>query len=1825
MVHSQESFIIANFVSKLRTSSPLSCDCLPQEAEFCESDSDVTLYERYIETGRCQKIIQCSLDALSVIREVSTGYADLHWNPGLKPGDIATFKIIYPVLRSSLDCLLNQISPDKSDTKLKLKEPKEKYNDSSTLTFEGLFLLIKTSLEFIHPLAYSCDGVVLSQMINLLERTSYNVQLANANLSSLTVYLCRLYSFGYIIRVPDNHDLILRQHSVLFYRVICVALTGSGRSVDPNALLFLKRVIGSLLYIINNNINEKAENINEKLVLFMSKFIDVWYASLVKMIVSIRTDTLPALLSSRSEPSPRKRETESSSEGKKEHEAAPADEKNERPQPVKINTQEKSTNGGPSEKPSENAPEKAPPKPTPEEAPKNDKLITSDKDQLLMKLCKLTYETPKLPPSHRMRLITQITFVLLESSNNELELEALNAMLVLMDFSDESSSGILKSNLLPLLKVLTGIFMNRVEASEIGLVNIVEESQIEKYVLLVYCLGQVLLNVVLFKYEYDEENVDTFLQEQIKLIDPSRRDNNESNNSSYSGDNGMDHIMDSDDNMEDKEHVNISMENTGDVEMDEEVFVDLEIEGENGMSSSTEMGGKKSRSLGGPSGVARRKNDRQGKEGHQGDKKHSGNKRKLGSNRTIERSDEEDSSVTLQSWDLELFEMTSNIMRIFNLLLTVNDDKVEEAVTHVICWMLTETNFEYTFKLAAPICCFLLRTKNSRMLDAIYGKSGTRVTTTQIAISTSKRWVSGSKILKTSLEYYLNTRKNNESSDARVNKVEGESKGNGESRSSMGNEESASSVGDAKTGGDEVDLYSETDTVIRSLFLSMFESYLEVMVETSGNVEEEMEECLGLYFRCFGMEDYLKRMPLEKLYKVPITNERYHLESYSFMLPVLKRQLKGLKMSVFPKHILPVLNSLDYFVNKTAQIKYKAGYTRDVTGDEEGMKRALSEKWSKRMRYINKLESVHKEYEGVYNQLLQLCVPLSSDPDCIEVLVDDNYMLLKYIVTLLDKGTERFNTACKLIENFRGLDRVALELIGILVKKYINIEINMEKSLDNGNMCESILGAIGNVSKFCDSEVLSKNLQSFEKALNGKRSDALVRLSKSLFPYVSDDLKHTMYRNYLNQPREKFVYVALRVAMDTVMEKLEKNKDLLRAINNGSLNPYNVGKPKRSPGMVGGLAIVDVNEALKSIDMASDLLSPLPGPSQGVAAALPFSNSLGVPNVPGIMGDPSGYPGLGFTSGFGVPQIPGSSGVPGSLGVPIATSAHQVDLGSMDHLNISNLMEVGTTTTDLKDAGSGLMIGGNRSMSPEALNTGDRISDSGKNDEDPDENAKDLGLRMSPKQSTKTTSSGIIRDGDNDGNNDADDVPAMDLDDPNSSTPKSPRGKVAGKLGSDDSKRRSGSSSASSDDSRRRERGSELVNDGKEKGYVDGDVSSHSSEELEDAEENKKDSVTVDKNWEENEEYKFVKMVVKVNGMCELATYLEILSESVDTTKQRINCLVTYTKLLLYLKERLSNVDYDTLIALITKPLIFECVVNCCTNNKVNRANSFVMYHMLCKLNGNYHHVLKVTLSTLYYNHAINKEGEDVNIGIMKLLCNIFGVSYREFDNVETLRLVVYLSGRLTQCSYRFYVQLLKFFRVVMVHMNNDHLIQAAQHMMKLFNNERYSNKAKTYVRRLVEKMLVRLKRDHIFSIFPKQHFPLLNNIITTRRRKFNKALEESRGSSFRKQKPKKDEEEDDDDDDEDDDSDEDLDLQEYLQEFSYAYNGLEPLPIMNPSMPKSKQNLMVRRRAAAAHRLKKKSVEDKEKPYRYIKINKKGNRKETVKVLKSIIKNKQK
>ncbi|UKJ88904.1 hypothetical protein MACJ_002150 [Theileria orientalis] len=1881
MVHSQESFIIANFVSKLRTSSPLSCDCLPQEAEFCESEADVTLYERYIESGRCQKIIQCSLDALSVIREVSTGYADLHWNPGLKPGDIATFKIIYPVLRSSLDCLLNQISPGKSDTMLKLKESKENYSDSSTLTFEGLFLLIKTALEFIHPLAYSCDGVVLSQLISLLERTSYNVQLANANLSSLTVYLCRLYSFGYIIRVPENDDMILRQHSVLFYRVICVALSSSGRSLDPNALLFLKRVVGSVLFIINENVSDNSENINDKLVLFMSKFIDVWYASMVKMIVSIRTDTLPALLLRRTELISRKRETESSSESNGELEGEPAYERNERAQLFRINTQEKSKNVAPPEKVSENPSEKDPPKPSSDDFLKDEKVIMSDKDRMLMKLCKLTYETPKLPPSHRMRLITQIIFVLLESNSNELELEALNAILVLMDFTDETSSGILKSNLLPLLKVLTGILMSRVEASGIGLVSIVEECQIEKYVLLVYCLGQVLLNVVLFKYEHDEENVDTFLQEQVKLIDPSRRDNYESTYGAYIGDDNMDHDIDSYDNIDGRDYVDNSLENKGNIEMDEEIVVDLGIEGEYGMSSFTEIDGKKTKS---PE-VTRKRNGRHGI-GHQGLNTYSRNKRNLDRNRTIDGSDEADSSVTLQSWDLELFEMTSNVMKIFNLLLSVNDDKVDEAVTHVICWMLTETNFEYTFKLAVPICCLMLRTKNSRMLDAIYGKSGTRVTTTQIAMSTSRRWLSGSKIFKTSLEYYLNTLANNESSDEIANMIEGDSEAMGISSSSIGNGDqiltssdqlhgatnsdginpqmspgkrirrlspgrhktndeaeigtnssgaqldmSADSstnndMGSGRAGEDEVDLYSETDTVIRSLFLSMFESYLEVMVETSGNVEEEIEDCLGLYFSCFGMEDYLKRMPLERLYKVPITNERYTLESYSFMLPVLKRQLKGLKMGLFAKHILPVLNSLDYFVNKTAQVKYKAGCMRDNTGDGEGSRRAPSEKWSRRLRYINKLESVHNDYEGVYNQLLQLCVPLSSDPDCIEVLVDDNYMVLKYIVTLLDKGTERFNTACKVIENFEGLNIVALELIGILVKKYINIEINMERSMDNGIMCENILAAIGNVSKYCESEVLSKNLQSFEKALNGRRNDALVRLSKSLFPYVSDDLKHNMYRNYLNQPRDKFVYVALRVALETVMEKLETNKGLLRAVNNVSLNPYKVDKQIGSEGNEGRLAIADSSDQSKDADMMSDALNAQGGSATGsavpgVSGDMSFDSSLGGPNAPGVMEDPGCLSELGLTPGFGVPPIPVTLGVPVSLDVPTSAD-HQADLGSMDHVNIPTLMDVESTTTDLATSNDALMSGGNRSMLPETLNTGDGTTDSGKYGEDPDQNDKELGLRTRPNQSTSPTPIGIAAGCDTEDYNDEDDVPTMDLDDPNLSSQKQMRDTGTAKIESEDNKTRPGSS-LSVDESGRRWSDREVADDGKERGDSDDGLSRQSSDEFEDSDEHQSDGLEVDKNWEEDDEYKFVKMVVKVNGMCELATYLEILSESVDTTKQRITCLVTYTKLLLYLKETLYNVDYDTLIALITKPLIFECVVNCCTNNKANRTNSFAIYHMLCRLNGNYHHVLKVTLSTLYYNHAINKEGENVNIGIMKLLCNIFGACYSEFDNIETLRLVVYLSGRLTQCSYRFYVQLLKFFRVVMVHMNNDHLIQAAQHMMKLFNNERYSNRAKTYVRRLVEKMLIRLKRDHIFSIFPKKHFPLLNNIITTRRRKFNKALDQSRGETLRRRRPRKDGEDDYEDEDDDDDFDDDFDDEFDFREFPYPFNGFEPISIVDESVPKNKQHLLVRRRAAAAHKLKKKAME--EKSYRYIKINRKGNRRETVKVLKSIIKNRHK
>eukprot|EP00375_Theileria_parva_P000743 XP_763413.1 hypothetical protein [Theileria parva strain Muguga] len=1423
MVYSEESLIIANFVTKIKATSPYACEFLPQDLEYLESDADVAFYQKYIETGRADKIKKCALDAFTIIRDFSQSYADLNWNPGLKNIDINTFNVIYPILRSSLDCLLNQLNTNNTvngtanrGVNGRLRESKANSvdcTDSGTLTYEGLFLLIKTSLEFIHPLAYSTDGVVLSQLINLLGKTAYNYELTSANLTCISVYLCRLYLSGFMVKMPENTKLIFRQHSVLFYRVISIAVSRSERSLDFNVILFINRIA--------------PDKINEELIIFMTKIIDCWYCSLVKFLINCRNQKFIPV--SNRESTVKSDEEESVSDFDEDSEEDYTDSESTS---SKSDTTEhsNSVNGI------------------------TNTLMTTDKEILLMKICKLMYQTPKLPPSHRMRLITQVLMVLNETSNTELQIESINCIVVLLDFTKETNSSILKCNLMMLLNAILTVVVDKLDNSVVGLVEVVDNLEIEKFLAIVYCTGQVLHNLITFKYEYNEEFNDKFLATQLQLI---------TNN-----------------------------------------------------------------------------------------------------------------QVQTQDTVMISFEAISDIIKLYNELMKLNDETIDETISTIISWAISEipqmyeNAFEHILKLSTPICCLLFKTKKERIIEGISGKFGNRTTTTQIALSSPKRWVMGSKILQSALSTYSQTRSSNTDDAMDTDDIVT----NGGKRDGV--ETDVITEPNPTNDPSEIDVkYNKYSELVKTMFITMFESLLNVITECCGEVEEEVESCLSAYFHCFGLEDYLKRLPLTNLYEIPITSENYHTKSYRFMIPVLKRQLKGFKLSLFPKYILPVLNRIQYFVTKTSKfdeivnnITSANGNTGDsssgvTNGSTNGSNNGVGADDE-----LQLLTKVHEEYERIYNELLSLLLPLSLDPNAISVLTENNYLVLKYIVDLLNGGVEKFNISCRVISNLSNLEPVSLDLIGILVKKYIEIEGSGLKNLETWNMCDGILVAIGNVAKYCPAENLSRNLQSFEKALGNRKNDCLIKLSKALLPSVPGELKCRLHRNFLKQPRNRFIYIAIKTSIETAQQLMDSNSELVKKVHAELTNNL-------------------VNNVASNADVANNEVN------NGGAVKSDLSNT-------------------------------------DSAKSPVAKQ--------------------GLVKTEL--------------VNPELTNTNMATSD----------------------------------------------VPKQD--------------------------------------------------------NIDYDV-------------------------------EFVKSVVSIDGMTELVKFLELLSETVDTSKQRVLCLHSYTKLLHFIKTNFTNVNYTKLVTLVTNPLVFESIINSYSPNKVNRTCAFSIYELLCLIN-THDDVLKITISTMYYNHNnVNKDCEMINIGIVKLLCNIYSKSFDKFDNFETIRLVIYLSTRIISATTRFYIQILKFFRIVMVNMNHDNLVKVTPNIMKLFNNERCCSKAKIYVRRLVEKMLTRLKRDYLFSIFPKEHFSLVTNIIQTRNRRFNKSLYTSHKSS-------KHEEEDED---------------EY-EEPTLGRDEDEPI-VISDGDDSDKETYV--KPTVRKIRERKAAFNPKPTNFSYIKLNRRAPKKEQIKVLKNIMKNK--
>ncbi|EKX72857.1 conserved hypothetical protein [Theileria equi strain WA] len=1153
MKDSEGTYIITSFIAKLRSSSPLSCDSVPQDYDVCESDADISLYEEYVGSGRFNKVKQCAMDAFTVIRDADRGNASIQWNPGLGQAEIAIFKVIYPIMKSSLDCLMNQI-----DT-LVIPSRNDDVNlyDSSTLTFEGLFLLLKVCLEVINPLAYSSDGTVLSQLIGLMEKTSSLPFLVKANLGCISIYLCRTYSSAIHAHLIHSYELLLSQHTILFANVLNMALNNPGAEVDPDALLFLKRVVHSILRRLHKSVSVDVEDLSEDSVVMATKLVDCWYGSLVKCLIELR-----------------KRLT-----------------------------------------------------------------AGTEKPGKIAKLCRIVYETPQLPPAHRLRLVIQIAFLLKEYPYTDFQIEALNALTTMLDFGPEYSSAILSSNLHPLLGALLDILINRKLCGTPEGTN--QETDCEKLIALVYCLAQLVRTAKLFKHEPDAELVDEFLLKQIQLL------------------------------LKDEEPDNSI---TGEIRL-------------NTMTKDTEH--------------------------------------------------LPELSANFPSFDdfknnCESCEILTKLVQLFSDLLKFNNEQLDEAISLVLCWMLKELDFELCLKLTMPVCMEFLKTKRSRMIENIYKSDFQTHGTAAIATSASSRWIFGARIFRTAIEVFRQ------------------------------NEELASSQ------------------LTKEMINSIFNSLLEITMESGGKVDQEVEDCLGLFICTFGFDLYLQICPLTRLYEIPITSEQYSTDSMSYMLPLLKRQLKGSPLSYFAQHILPVAVRVETLSARSKEL-----------GDVEG-------------GTTSNLLNVAKEYEAVNDQLNSLLVTLATGAsDCYEALSANDCHLIKYILYLLDKGGEKTLCACKTISALDNIGNIATKLIGVLVKKFVGLELN-KKPANAGNsvntVCDALISAISNCAKFCPSDMLASNLASFEQALekNNNSGDSLIKISRALLPSVEDDLKIKLHENWLTlitTKRTKHLYGAIKCSCETAYNIISKDNDTVS---------------------------------------------------------------------------------------------------------------------------------------------------------------------------------------------------------------------------------------------------------------------------------------------------------------------EFVKVVCDTQGLEKIARCLSLAEEETNVgddeyNKQRVGSICALTKLLVLIKNTpFWNESIQALSQQLTKPLVFESILNISAPNYSARASAAAIYDSLCALNMNdMCNLLKYTISGLSCGGSTS-----LQTGVVKCLTRMVAAYSDVVEKYDLSQVLKYLTKRLSDDNIKLYIQLLKFFRVCAVKFNPPRLQWLTPHLLTMFENEKCCARAKVFVRRVVEKLVPRLKRDILLRLFPKDHLPLLRSILAAKKKK---------------------------------------------------------------------------------------------------------------------------
>ncbi|CDR96013.1 hypothetical protein, conserved [Babesia bigemina] len=433
-------------------------------------------------------------------------------------------------------------------------------------------------------------------------------------------------------------------------------------------------------------------------------------------------------------------------------------------------------------------------------------------------------------------------------------------------------------------------------------------------------------------------------------------------------------------------------------------------------------------------------------------------------------------------------ELLTRLTRTFNYLLSYSNQALDEAIALVICWLFNEFEFGICLKLLTPLCFHFLRTKRSKMLDGLHNVNQMPTGIASMVKSATTRWKLGGRIFSVAMETYKEVQED-------------------------------SSI--------DVDTSSMKSQAV-AIFTALLEATVDIAKETAGNLPKELEDCIGMFARMFGFDDYVRLLPLTPLHSIPITSETFRTESYIYMLPILQRQLKGVPLEVYMKHFMPILT-------KVETLKAKA---RDCAAINAANEMAMT--------------YVVRSYDALVGILYNILIGMiSSATDCKQTLERNNFELLKHILELLDKSSEGAVVACRLMASAANLEGMAPRLIGIFVKRFVALEttIHTESSDVQANIYaieDALLGAIANCGKFCESKMLVENLESFEAALRRSNCtfDPLIKISRALLPSVDDQLKLKLHLHWIKLCKTmatKNLYLALKRSCETLATEIKES------------------------------------------------------------------------------------------------------------------------------------------------------------------------------------------------------------------------------------------------------------------------------------------------------------------------------------------------------------------------------------------------------------------------------------------------------------------------------------------------------------------------------------------------------------------------------------------------------------------------------------------------------------------------------------------------------------